>query len=71
MLHESEEGRPMTLGERCDGIVRLIDETLVAVAGDRRDDVDGPSDPDQRRWGPAPAASVVHRRRWHGGNVRL
>jgi hypothetical protein len=62
----------MTLGERCDEIVRLIDETLVAVAGDVRGDVDAhPSGVDRVGRGSRSTETVVHRRRWRGGNVRL
>lgn len=40
----------MGLGERCDEIVRLIDETLAAIGADPVDTLPGP---------PPPAASVT------------
>jgi hypothetical protein len=34
MVETTKEGVPMTLGDRCDEIVRLIDETLLSVGAE-------------------------------------
>ncbi len=62
----------MTLGERCDEIVRLIDETLVAVVADTQPDADVcPADAELVRDGRRTTEAVVHYRRWRGRNVSL
>jgi hypothetical protein len=40
--HRRREGSPMGLGERCDEIVRLIDETLAAFEAEPVDTVTNP-----------------------------
>jgi len=63
----------MTLADRCDEIVRLIDETLVAVVADVRPEADthpAPADlvtGGRRRSEP----TVPRRRRRHGADIRL
>jgi hypothetical protein len=62
----------MTLGERCDEIVRLIEETLVAVVADVGPPADAHrQDTDLLTRRPHPGESAVRRRRRRGGNVRL
>jgi hypothetical protein len=61
----------MNLGERCDEIVRIIDETLVAVATDAGVDADGRPSPTDVMLPASRSAPVLHRRRWRGGNIRL
>ena len=40
MVEMAKEGVTMTLGDRCDAIVRLIDETLVSVGAATVSDID-------------------------------
>ncbi len=59
----------MTLGERCDEIVRLIDETLVSVGASTPTGSGSVTEP-----APAPARGVTgdgHRRRRHRSVARL
>jgi hypothetical protein len=60
----------MHLGQRCDEIVRLIDETLVAVVADAHGDDGQGADVDAPA-GSAAVGAVLYRRRRRGGNVRL
>jgi hypothetical protein len=62
----------MHLGKRCDEIVRLIDETLIAVLSDVHADDEQPLVVSDGTKPPLmPVDAVVHRRRWSGGHVRL
>jgi len=54
MGQPDEEGSSMNLGERCDEIVRLIDETLAGVAGADADAVTAAADADA-----GPVATVM------------
>jgi len=56
----------MSLGERCDEIVRLIDETLVSVAADSGAGADPTTPPGDARLldrGTRPAPTMTGRRR--------
>ncbi|MGH9018813.1 MAG: hypothetical protein ACRDY1_13770 [Acidimicrobiales bacterium] len=61
----------MTLGDRCDDIVRLIDETLVSIAGEPETPVDTSAHPSGSalKARGAPPLRIVAGGRRHGPHV--